>query len=83
MARSAFVRVVAEHRPKFAELNLLWWDGDDMTAGRVAQLGQPLYVTKDAVEFESRLVRAAPRAASKLGTKQETPKLRTRWPLRR
>jgi len=83
VARSAFVRVVAEHRPKFAELNLLWWDGDDMTAGRVAQLGQPLYVTKDAVEFESRLVRAAPRAASKLGTKQETPKLRTRWPLRR
>jgi len=83
VARTAFVRVVAEHRAKFQELNLLWWDGDDMTSSRTAQLGQPLYVTKDAVEFESRLLSAAPRAAKKLGTKPERPKLRSRWPLRR
>ncbi len=42
---------------------------------------QILSVTKDPIDFETRLVSAAPRARAKLGTKPDTP--RARWSLRR
>ncbi len=83
LARRAFMRVVAAHRPKFAQLNLLWWNGDDMGASCVRALGEPLYVTKHAVEFEARLLAAAPGAKSKLLGSPPASALRARWPLRR
>ena len=83
LARRAFIRVVQAHRTKFAELNLLWWDGDDIGERCIQALGEPLYVTKDAVDFEARLVVAAPRAKSKLLGEPPASALRARWPLRR
>jgi hypothetical protein len=80
LARGAFARLVAEHRSKFQELNLLWWDGD-LASTSGAALGEPLFVTKDAGDFEARLLTAAPRARSKLGARP-TPRLRRRWLLR-
>lgn len=83
LARRAFIRVVAAHRPRFAELNLLWWDGDDMGAACVKALGQPLFVTRDVVDFETRLLKAAPRSKGKLVGGEPATALRARWPLRR
>jgi hypothetical protein len=82
VARSAFVRVVAEHRSKFQQLNLLWWDGEDMGGACIASLGQPLYITRDVIDFESRLLEVAPRARSKLGAGPPEPRIRRRWPMR-
>jgi hypothetical protein len=82
VARRAFIRAVRAQRHKFAELNLLWWDGDDMGESCVKALGEPLFVTRDAVSFESRLLVAAPRAKSKL-LSPPASSLRARWPLRR
>jgi hypothetical protein len=81
LARSAFVRVVTEHRRKFGELYLLSWTGGEISPAFVNALGQPLCITKDPIAFETRLVSAAPRARSKLGTKPDSP--RARWGLRR
>jgi hypothetical protein len=81
LARSAFVRVVTEYRRKFEQLNMLAWAGSDINPALASALGEPLLVTKDAVEFEARLMRTAPRARAKLGNKPDSP--RTRWPLRR
>lgn len=83
VARRAFIRVVSAHRPKFVELNLLWWDGDDIGERCTQALGQPLYVTRDAVDFEARLVVAAPRAKTRLLGAPPASALRARWPLRR
>lgn len=82
-ARRALLRVFAEQRHKLSELNLLWWNGPELDPARAAVLGQPLYVTKDAREFERRLLSAAPSAKGKLGHDQESKLLRARWPLRR
>ena len=83
LARRAFIRVVAAHRQRFTELNLLWWNGDDIGESCVRALGEPLYVTKNAVDFEARLLVAAPRAKSKLLSAPPGSALRARWPLRR
>jgi hypothetical protein len=82
LARSAFVRVVTEHRRKFEQLTLLWWSGTDAGSALVSALGRPLFITKDAVDFETLLMNVAPRGRCKLGVKPESPH-GTRWPLRR
>ena len=81
LARSAFVRVVNEHRRKFEQLNVLWWNGSDVSASVLQALGQPQLVTKDAIDFEARLMACAPRARAKLGAKS-APRYSSRWPLR-
>jgi len=82
LARSAFVRVVSEHRRKFAELNLLAWTGGEISPAFINALGQPLSITKDALEFEAQLLRTAPRARVKLGARADGQQ-RSRWGLRR
>lgn len=82
LARSAFVRVVTEHRRKFEEINILPWAGGEMSSGYLRVLGDAVVVAKDEIDFESRLLAAAPRARSKLGSGVE-PRQRTRWSLRR
>jgi hypothetical protein len=82
LARSAFVRVVTEHRRKFAELCLLAWDGGEINPAFVNALGQPLSITKDPIAFEARLSTTAPRARIKLGSKPDSSH-RSRWGLRR
>lgn len=81
LARSAFVRVVTEHRRKFEQINILGWSGGDMSAALLSSLGDSVYVTHDPIEFEARLLALAPRARVKLGKPE--PRHRTRWPLRR
>jgi hypothetical protein len=82
LARSAFVRVVSGHRRKFANITLLNWAGAEINPALLAALGEPLYVAEDAIDFEARLLAAAPRARVKLASKPE-PRQRSRWPLRR
>ena len=81
LARSALVRVISEHRRLFEQINLLAWDGD-VSPAFVSALGEPVYVTKDPIEFEARLLGAAPRARATLAAKPDSPH-RSRWPLRR
>jgi hypothetical protein len=82
LARSAFVRVVTELRRKFEALTLLHWDGAEANPALVAALGRPLEIVKDAIEFETRLMAAAPQARYKLSGEVDVPQ-RSRWPLRR
>lgn len=82
LARSAFVRVVTEHRRKFEQLNVLWWSGSEVNESMLQALGQPQLVTKDSIDFEARLLACAPRARVKLGAKPDS-RHRSRWPLRR
>lgn len=82
LARSAFVRVVTEQRKKFAQIQLLPWDGADRSATYLQVLGDAVLVTRDEIEFEARLMAAAPRARAKLGAGTE-PRQRSRWSLRR
>ena len=82
LARSAFVRVVTEHRRKFEQLNVLSWSGTELSPAYRTALGEPLIITKDPIEFEARLLAVAPAARFKLGAKPEA-KPRSRWPLRR
>ena len=81
LARSAFVRVVSEHRRVFEQINLLAWDGD-VSPAYLDALGAPVCVTKDPIEFEARLLGAAPRARAALSGKPDS-RHRSRWPLRR
>ena len=81
LARSAFVRVVTEHRRKFAELNLLSWTDGEINPAFVDALGQPLSITKNASDFEAHLMGTAPRARVKLGARPDSP--RPRFGLRR
>ena len=82
LARSAFVRVVTEHRRRFERITLLSWTGGEISAGMLTALGQPTEVAKDAIDFEKSLFATAPRARFKLGAKPDTQE-RSRWPLRR
>jgi hypothetical protein len=82
LARSAFVRVVTEHRRKFEQINILAWEGGEMSAAYLSVLGDAVLVAKDEIEFESRLLAVAPRARTKLGAGTE-PRQRSRWSLRR
>jgi hypothetical protein len=82
LSRSAFVRAVGEQRRKFEQIDVLWWEGADWSDAVVAAIGEPLFVTRDPLTFESRLLTAAPRARTKLASKPESPH-RSRWPLRR
>jgi len=82
LARSAFVRVVIEHRRKFELVNLLAWPGADTTSAYLGGLGEALLVTRDGIEFETCLLNAAPRARAKLGSGVDV-RPRSRWALRR
>lgn len=82
LARSAFVRVVVEQRRKFEALTLLTWPDGELSAAYIDTLGSNVVVTKDPIDFESRLMAAAPAARFKLSARQE-PRQRSRWPLRR
>lgn len=81
LARSAFVRVVSQYRRKFEQINILSWSSTELSPAFMSALGEPLYVTRDPIEFESRLFALAPRARMKLGKPE--PRHRSRWPLRR
>ena len=81
LARSAFVRVVSEHRRKFAELNLLSLTDGEINPAFAQSLGQPLSITKNPSVFEAHLIGTAPRSRIKLGAKPDSP--RARWGLRR
>ncbi len=78
LARSAFVRVVSEHRKRFQRLKVLAWPADVDSLTRV--LGVGAEVTSDVVEFESALFASSPQARQKLDSR---PDVRARWPLRR
>ncbi len=82
LARSAFVRVVTEHRKKFEQISLLAWSGGEMNPAFLVALGEVVLVTRDDIDFEARLLAVAPRARSKLGGKSE-PAPRSRWLQRR
>jgi hypothetical protein len=82
LARSAFVRVVNEHRRLFEQINILAWQDGEVSPALLSSLGGPVNVTDDPIEFEARLLGAAPRARSVLSAKPDSPH-RTRWPLRR
>lgn len=82
LARSAFVRVVTEHRRMFEQINILAWKGGEVSTAYLGVLGEAVVVAKDEIEFEARLLAAAPRARSKLGAGTE-PRQRSRWSLRR
>lgn len=82
LARSAFVRVVSEHRRLFEQINILAWRDGEVSPAIVAALGEPICVTHDPIEFEARLLGVAPRARAALSAKPDSPH-RTRWPLRR
>ena len=82
LARSAFLRVVVEHRRKFESLTLLSWVGAEMSDAFIATLGDNVLVLKDPIDFEGRLMASTPRARQKLGSKPD-PRERSRWSLRR
>jgi len=82
LARSAFVRVVTEHRLKFEQINVLAWIGGEVSPAYLGTLGEAVVIAKDEIEFEARLLAAAPRARSKLGAGTES-RQRSRWSLRR
>lgn len=82
LARSAFVRVVTENRRRFDRITLLSWNGADVSGPVLAALGDLTEVTKDQIDFESRLFASSPSARYKLGAKSEN-RGRARWPLRR
>jgi hypothetical protein len=82
LARSAFVRVVTEHRRKFDEINILSWAGGEMRSAYLTVLGEAVVIAKDEFDFEARLLAVAPRARIKLGAGTE-PRQRSRWSLRR
>lgn len=81
LARAAFLRVVSEYGRLFEQINVLAWAGD-VDPVLLRTLGEKTVVTKDALEFEARLMGATPRARTTLAAKPESPH-RTRWPLRR
>jgi hypothetical protein len=82
LARSAFVRVVNEHRHLFEQINILAWRDGEVSPAVMSALGAPVNVTHDPIAFEARLFGAAPRARAVLAAKPDSPH-RTRWPLRR
>jgi hypothetical protein len=82
LARSAFVRVVTEHRRRFEQINILAWQGGEVSSADLSVLGDAVLLAKDEIEFESRLLAAAPRARTKLGSGTES-RQRSRWSLRR
>jgi hypothetical protein len=82
LARSAFVRVVTEHRRRFQSITLLPWTGGEVDKALLAALGDSIEVIKDTIDFETSLFATAPRARYKLGVKNDD-RARSRWPLRR
>jgi hypothetical protein len=82
LARSAFVRVVTEHRRRFESITVLAWSGGEIDRALVSALGELMVVTKDSIDFEAGLFATVPRARYKLGAKTDS-RNRSRWPLRR
>lgn len=82
LARGALTHAIGEQRPKFEQITVLWWNGAEPNPSAVAAIGEPLYVTRDALDFERRFAASAPRASTRLTAKLES-RHRARWPLRR
>jgi len=82
LARSAFVRVVTEHRRRFRAITLLPWSGGEASEALLSALGPRTEVIRDSIDFEAKLFVTAPRARYKLGAKSQG-RARSRWPLRR
>jgi hypothetical protein len=82
LARSAIVRVMSEHRRQFEQIHLLAWAGGELNHSFLSALGDSVLLSRDDVDFETRLIRAAPRARAKLAAHGDA-RPRTRWPLRR
>ncbi|HEX2736082.1 MAG TPA: hypothetical protein VHM70_30990 [Polyangiaceae bacterium] len=72
-ARSSFVRIVLQHRKKFSSFTVLTWrDGlSDATRGLVSAIGEPVTLLTDRSEFEAQLLRKAPLARSRLGSRSD------------
>lgn len=83
LARSAFVRAVAEQRRQFQSLTLLNWEGAELSSAFVSTLGDNVVLARDPFDFEARLLACAPRARQKLGGGTQDTRQRLRWPLRR
>jgi hypothetical protein len=68
IARSAFARLVLEHRRKFSALVMLTWPTGGTAASEAfaAALGDPIIVLSDALDFDKLLVSAAPLAKQRL-----------------
>jgi hypothetical protein len=82
LARSAIFRVLKEHRDQLERIDLLWWGGSAPNDVILSELGDVLYVTLDAEDFEARLRARAPEARAKLAAKHDSS-YRNRRPLRR
>jgi hypothetical protein len=69
MARSAFVRMVLQHRRRFTSFVVLTWaEGTSTAANSIAEvIGEGLQVLTDSTEFQVRLMQAAPQARHWLG----------------
>jgi hypothetical protein len=67
-ARSAFMRTVVAHRSQFKEVVLLTWalGITPVTRTFASALGEPVDILADELEFERRLLEAAPLARGKL-----------------
>jgi hypothetical protein len=81
-ARSAILGVLKQHHDKLEGIDLLWWGGSAPSEVIRAEIGDALYVTLDAEEFEARLCARAPEARAKLVAKPDSS-YRNRRPVRR
>jgi hypothetical protein len=68
MARGAFLRTVLAHRSQFKSIVMLTWSQgiSAVTRAFASAIGEPACVLADDLEFESRLLEAAPLARGKL-----------------
>jgi hypothetical protein len=68
LARSAVTRVLLANRRRFADIVVLTWSEGVNAAERafVAAIGDPISLLSDRIEFENRLLRAAPFAKQTL-----------------
>lgn len=68
LARSAFTRIVLEHRHKFTNIVMLTWSAGITESARafVSAVGEPVTLLDDDREFRSQLTRAVPLALPRL-----------------
>lgn len=68
VARSAFFRLVLDHRRAFASMTMLTWaEGvSPMARAFAALVGEPVEILSDPLAFEGRLLRIAPEARYRL-----------------
>lgn len=74
LARSALTRVMLANRKRFGDIVILTWAEGINAAerGLAAAIGDPIVIVTDPVDFETRLVRAAPLAKQTLDPRNWT-----------